>query len=61
MVGMMADRYLRDQELGLIADRLYSERLRGFDNGQTGRQMDICDCRVATTEKGHQYYFQEIF
>ena len=47
MVGMMADRYLRDQELGLIADRLYSERLRGFDNGQTGRQMDICDCRVA--------------
>ena len=30
MVGMMADRYLRDQELGIMADRLDSERLRGF-------------------------------
>ena len=26
--------------------------LRGFDNGQTNRRTDICDCRVAfATEK----------
>ena len=28
---MMADRYLRDKEIGIMADRLNSERLRGFD------------------------------
>ena len=34
-----------------MADRLDSERLRGFDfrwtDRQTDRQTDICDCRVA--------------
>ena len=35
-----------------MADRLNSERLRGFDNGWTDRQTDICDYRVAfVTEK----------
>ena len=35
-----------------MADRLDSERLRGFDFRLTDRQTDICDCRVAfATEK----------
>ena len=33
--GMMADRYLRDQQIGIMADRLDSERLRGFCYGLT--------------------------
>ena len=34
---MMADRYLRDQLMGIMADRLdsESERLRGFCDRQT--------------------------
>ena len=32
--------------MGSMVDKSNFERLRGFDNGQTGRQMDICDCRV---------------
>ena len=35
---MMAHRYLRDQQIGIMADRLDSERLRGFDYGQTELQ-----------------------
>ena len=34
---MMADRYLRDQEMGIMADGLDSERLRGFDFRRTDR------------------------
>ena len=34
-------------EIGIMADRLDSERLRGFDFRKTDRQTDICDCRVA--------------
>ena len=30
-----------------MADRLDSERLRGFDFRRTDRRTDICDCRVA--------------
>ena len=45
--------------LGLMVDRSNSERLRGFCDRQTDRQMDIrtdiCDCRVAfATEKTHE-------
>ena len=36
---MMADRYLRDQEIGIMADRLDSERLRGFCDRQTDRRI----------------------
>ena len=32
---MMADGYMSDQELGIMAGRLDSEMLRGFDIGQT--------------------------
>ena len=38
---MMADRYLRDQEIGIMADRLDSERPRVFllqTDGQTDRR-----------------------
>ena len=31
LTDMMADRYLRDKEIGIMADRLNSERLRCFD------------------------------
>ena len=37
---MMADRYLRDQQIGIMADKLDSERLRGFCDGRTDRQTD---------------------
>ena len=47
MSCLVADRYLRDQEIGIMADRLDSERLRGFDFRRTDGQTDICDCRVA--------------
>ena len=36
LIGMMADRYLIDQ-YGIMADRLDSKRLRGFDFTQTDR------------------------
>ena len=39
----MADRYLRDQEIGIMADRLYSES-RGF---LISGQMNICNSIVA--------------
>ena len=43
--------HLKDEDVGLIADRLDSEMLRCFCDRQmdrqTDRQMDICDCRVA--------------
>ena len=48
LIGMMADMYLRDQEIGMMADRLDSERLRGFvTDRQTDGHTDICDSRVA--------------
>ena len=37
---MMADRYMRDQLISIIADRLDFERLRGFCDGQTDGQTD---------------------
>ena len=38
--------------VGIMADRLDFERLRGFCDGWTDRQTDICDSRVAfATEK----------
>ena len=37
----------RHQEIGSIADRLDFERLRGFCDGWTDRQTDICYSRVA--------------
>ena len=38
--------------IGLMVDRSNSERLRGFCNGLTDRQTDICNSRVAfMTEK----------
>jgi len=44
-----------------MADRLYSERLMGFcdgqTDGQTDRRTDICDSRVAfATEKAAHYF-----
>ena len=30
LIGMIADRYLRDEEVGIMADRHDSERLRRF-------------------------------
>ena len=36
----MADRYLRDQYIGIMADRLDSERLRVFCDGQTDGLTD---------------------
>ena len=52
VIGMMADRYLRDHQIGIMADRLDFERLRGFDFRRTDRRTDICNCRVAfATEK----------
>ena len=48
--------HLRDQEIGMMADMHEFERLRGFGDGRTDRQMDICDCRVAfATENIHLY------
>ena len=40
MIGMMADRYMRDQLISIIADRLDFERLRGFCDGQTDGLTD---------------------
>ena len=37
---MMADRYMRDQLISIIADRLDFERLRGFCDGQTDGLTD---------------------
>ena len=57
LLGMIADRYYGCIMAGWwqmqkIANRRDTERLRGFDNGQTDRQMDNCNCRVAfATEK----------
>ena len=38
---------IRDHKIGLIADRLDSEMLRGFCDRRTDRQTDLCDSRVA--------------
>ena len=35
--------------------------LRGFDNGRTKRQTDICDCRVAFATENLVYLFSDIF
>ena len=43
---LLADRYLRDQEIGIMADRLYSES-RGFLISAGGGQMNICNSIVA--------------
>lgn len=60
----MADNnsHRKDQWIGIMADRLDSERLRGFCNRQTDRwtdrQMDICNSKVAfATEKKKQRKF----
>ena len=45
---------LRDQEIDMMADLLHSERLRGFDLGQT---EDISDSRVTfVTENQEQFW-----
>ena len=46
LIGMMADRYLRYQYIGLMTDKLDSERQRGFFDRWTDVQTDICNCRV---------------
>ena len=44
--------HLKDQDVGLIADRLDSEIMRGFCDRQIDRLTDICNSRVAfATEK----------
>ena len=61
VIGMMADRYLRDQLISIMADRLDFERLRGFDFRRTDRRTDICDCRVAfATENEYLLHALEV-
>ena len=44
-----------------MADRLDSERLRGFDFRRTDRRTDICDCRVAfATENEYLLHALEV-
>ena len=48
--------HLRDQEIGIMADWLDSERPRGFDFRQTDRQTDISYSRAAFVTDKYLFY-----
>ena len=59
LIGMTADRYLRDHYMGIMADRLDSDRLKGFCDRQTNGWTVICDSRVAFATEKIGGYFQK--
>ena len=57
---MMKDEWtMMKDEWSMMKDNDF-KLLRGFDNGQTNRRTDICDCRVAFATENHIIYYKMV-
>ena len=53
------EEWMKNDEEWMMKDDDF-KLLRGFDYGQTDRQTDICDCRVAFTTEKEQVSLEQI-